>query len=52
MLQDSQYWLGSYAANQKFFEELLSAASVSMQTLTQSFCSPIKGFVITLNLLE
>ena len=33
MLQGSQYWLGSYTANQKFFEELLSAASVRLGSI-------------------
>ncbi len=28
-MQVRQYWLGSYSANQQFFEELLTAASVS-----------------------
>ena len=36
-LQGSQYWLGSYGANQKFFEELLSAASVS-RPMVNTFC--------------
>ena len=29
-LQGSQYWLGSYSANQEFFKELLSTARVSI----------------------